>query len=131
MATCCKRRGAARRIWVGAAVLALAAGAAGAQPRPGGSIIYANTAGPGTLDPYLSGNTVEIEVVNQIYEGLLVLDEHYHPRPMLASKVEASPDATAFTFTLRHGVKFQNGKEMTAADALASLQRYAKVSPNT
>jgi peptide/nickel transport system substrate-binding protein len=115
--------------WLAASLLA--AGTGVAQPRAPGTVTYANAAGPGTLDPHLAGNTVEIEVVNQIFEGLVSLDEHYHPKPMLASKVEANPDATTYTFTLRHGVKFQNGKEFTSADAAASLQRYARVSPNT
>ncbi len=49
---------------------------------------------------------------------------------MLASKIDVAPDAKKFTFTLRKGVKFHNGKEMTSADVLATLERYRKISPN-
>ena len=49
---------------------------------------------------------------------------------MLASKINVAPDAKKFTFTLRKGVKFHNGKEMTSADVLATLERYRKISPN-
>ncbi len=100
------------------------------EPKPGGNIIYAYPAGPRTLDPYTINNTVEIEVVNEIFESLVALGEDYTPRPSLASRVDISPDARDFTFTLRQGVKFQNGKEMTSADVLASFQRYQAVSPN-
>ena len=48
---------------------------------------------------------------------------------LLAERWEVSPDGLTFRFHLRHGVKFQNGKEMTSADVVASLQRFAKISP--
>ena len=110
--------------------MALSAPGASAQPHAGGTLFYANISGPGTLDPYVSGSLVELEIIHHIYEGLVEMDEHYAWKPMLASKVEISPDAKTFTFTLRHGVKFSNGKEMTSADVLASFQRYQKISTN-
>jgi peptide/nickel transport system substrate-binding protein len=58
------------------------------------------------------------------------MGENYTAAPMLAAKVDISPDARTFTFTLRRGVKFSNGKEMTAADVMASYERYKRVSPN-
>jgi peptide/nickel transport system substrate-binding protein len=111
-------------------ILALAPFARAAEPKKGGTIVYAYASGPRSLDPYTVNNTVEIEVVNQIYESLVALGEDFSAKPELASHVEVTPDNKTFTFTLRRGVKFQNGKEMTAADVLASFQRYQKVSPN-
>jgi peptide/nickel transport system substrate-binding protein len=100
---------------------------AGAEAK---TLTYGSAAGPSTLDPHMAGATVDYEVTVQIYESLMGLDESYNPKPMLASKVEVSPDAKTFTFTLRKGVKFQNGKEMTSADVLASFRRYKRISPN-
>ncbi len=116
--------------------LALAAGMGtclptmAAEPKRGGNLIYAFSSGPRTLDPFVINNTVEIEVVNQIFESLVALGEDYMAKPSLAAKVDVSPDARVFSFALRHGVRFHNGKEMTSADVLASFQRYKAISPN-
>jgi peptide/nickel transport system substrate-binding protein len=118
------------------AVAALALGAtigiapASAQQRQGSTLLYANISGPGTLDPYVAGSLVELEIIHHLYEGLVEMDEHYAAKPMLASQVQTSPDAKTFTFTLRHGVKFSNGQEMTSADVMASFQRYQRISTN-
>jgi peptide/nickel transport system substrate-binding protein len=101
-----------------------------AEPKKGGNLIYAYVSGPGTLDPYVSSSAVELEVIQHIFESLVAVGEHYETRPMLASKVDISPDAKTFTFKLRDGVNFQNGKVMTSADVLASFERYRRVSPN-
>jgi peptide/nickel transport system substrate-binding protein len=109
--------------------LVLGAGGAAAQKK-GGTLIYANVSAVFTMDPHVAANVVDAEAIHQIHEALVEMGGTYNATPMLASKVEISPDAQHFTFTLRHGVKFQNGKEMTSADVLATMQRYKRVSPN-
>jgi peptide/nickel transport system substrate-binding protein len=101
-----------------------------ADPQKGGNLVYAYVSGPGTLDPYVSSSAVELEVIHHIFESLVAIGEHYETRPMLASKVDISDDAKTFTFTMRDGVKFQNGTVMTSADVVASFERYRRVSPN-
>jgi len=101
-----------------------------AQARNGGSLTYAYQSGPGTLDPYVSSSMVELEVIHHIFESLVEMDGNYETKPMVASKVDISPDAKTFTFTLRRGIKFHNGKELTSADVLASFERYRRISPN-
>ncbi|MBL8696775.1 MAG: ABC transporter substrate-binding protein [Alphaproteobacteria bacterium] len=110
---------------------ALAAGTALAQqPRKGGNLVYANVSGLGTQDPHVAAAVVELEPINHIFEGLVAMGEDYEAKPSIASKWEVTPDARTFTFTLRRGVKFHNGKELTSADVLASFQRYQQLSPN-
>jgi peptide/nickel transport system substrate-binding protein len=125
-----KSRLTLRTAFAALAITAFSAPVAWAQPKTGGTLTYANISGPGTLDPYVSGSLVELEIIHHIYENLVEMDEHYAWKPMLASKVDISPDAKTFTFSLRHGVKFSNGKEMTSADVLASFQRYQRMSTN-
>lgn len=98
--------------------------------RRGGTLVYATLSGAGTMDPHVASAIVELEMIHHVYEALVEMGETYNATPMLASKVEASPDAKTFTFTLRRGVRFSNGKEMTSADVLASFERYKRVSPN-
>ena len=45
-------------------------------------------------------------------------------RPMLATSWKPNADATVWTFQLRKGVKFHNGKAMTSADVVASMKQY-------
>jgi peptide/nickel transport system substrate-binding protein len=63
-------------------------------------------------------------VVLHMVEGLVALDERVTPVPMLAEKVDVSPDGRTYTFTLRQGVSFHNGAPLTSAEVLWSLRRY-------
>jgi peptide/nickel transport system substrate-binding protein len=96
----------------------------------GGTLVYSTVGGPASLDPYMAGSLIELEVIHEIFETLVAMDENYNAKPMLASKVEISNEAKTFTFTLRKGVKFSNGQEMTSADVLGSFERFKKVSTN-
>ncbi|SFQ28451.1 peptide/nickel transport system substrate-binding protein [Variovorax sp. OK605] len=65
-------------------------------------------------------------VLAHVVEGLVALREDTSVGPMLASKVDTSADGLTYTFTLRDGVKFQNGATLAADDVVWSWQRYLK-----
>ncbi len=77
-----------------------------------------------TLDPAIGYDWKNWSMIKSVFDGLL----DYKPGtteiiPDLAESFEVSPDGLAYTFHLRHGVKFHNGREMKAADVKYSLER--------
>ncbi|MCZ6775005.1 MAG: ABC transporter substrate-binding protein [Ignavibacteria bacterium] len=69
------------------------------------------------------------QVMLQVYEGLFGLGKDFDPEPELTESWAVSKDKMTWTFGLRKGVLFHNGKEMTAEDVKASLERWKRVSP--
>src|SRR5215217_4882976 len=113
-----------------AATSAISAVSSSQAQTKGGTLVYSTVGGPASLDPYTAGSLIELEVIHEIFETLVAMDENYNAKPMLASAVDVSNEAKTFTFTLRKGVKFSNGQEMTSADVLGSFERFKKVSTN-
>jgi peptide/nickel transport system substrate-binding protein len=105
---------------------------AGAQddPRSGGTFTFAVATTPPTFDWHIStAQSVQIYGGLYIWEGLFALDESLAPRPMLVESWDISDDNLLWTFNLRQGVPFHNGKEMTSEDVVASVERWRQVSP--
>ncbi len=95
----------------------------------GGVLKAAMTTNPPTLDPHLSTSTATRQLAYYMSEGLLTYNDNYEIIPQLARSWETSEDGLTYTFYLRDGVKFQNGKTLTAADVVASIERYIAISP--
>lgn len=83
---------------------------------------------PPTLDPHMSTATGTFDFATQIFEPLFAIDSKYVPQPMLAESYDMSDDGKTVTIKLREGVSFHNGKEMTAEDVIASMNRWKEVS---
>ena len=99
-------------------------GPAAAQKK-GGVLKVGNLGEPPTLDAHWTTATITEVLTNHIYEGLYAVDAKAQPIPMLAEGMPAvSKDGLSYAFKLRKGVKFHNGKEMTSADVVASLNRW-------
>ena len=79
-----------------------------------------------TLDVHSQNNALGNGVHAAVYESLVYYNSKtFKLEPMLATAwKQVSP--TQVQFTLRQGVKFHNGKPMTPADVVASLERYRK-----
>ena len=93
-----------------------------AEPKFGGVLRVMADADISSLDPHKIG-WQNHEVLRQIFEGLLAVDEGFKVIPGLAKSWTVSDDGLTYTFTLRKGVYFHNGKEMTAADIKATYER--------
>jgi peptide/nickel transport system substrate-binding protein len=96
-------------------------------PRAGGVLKAAMIGEPPTLDLHWTTAVITQEITFHVYEGLFTYDAGYAPIPMLAESYTMTPDGRRYTIVLRKGVRFHNGKEMTSADVVASLNRWGKV----
>src|SRR5690606_10967050 len=111
-----------------AAALALTAGTASAQSledaAQGGSMIVTYKDDVSTLDPAIGYDWQNWSMIKSLFDGLM----DYVPgttdlREDLAESYEISEDGLVYTFTLRDGVTFHNGRAMTAEDVKYSLER--------
>ena len=108
-------------------MLALAGPGLAQTPKKGGVIRLGILGEPPALDAHWTTAVITELLTNHLYEGLYTLDEGYRPVPMLAEGMPTvSGDGLTYTFKLRRGIKFHNGKEMTAEDVVASLKRWGQ-----
>lgn len=92
------------------------------QPKTGGEIRvrdFVSAPKPG-LDPALGGWTFPIE---QIFEGLVRVDNRLDLGPSLAEYWMISEDGKRTTFILKRGVRFHHGRDLEALDVKFSLER--------
>lgn len=68
-------------------------------------------------------------IVEQLFDGLVKLDSNFAIVPSLAEYWTISDDGTRITFYLRKGVRFHNGRELTAEDVKFSLERLVQNRP--
>jgi peptide/nickel transport system substrate-binding protein len=92
-----------------------------AEPKRGGSLRFGIQKNLQTLNPFVLMQSVDHAVRSLLYEGLLAFDRNLEPLPSLASSWNISPDGLLYTFTLRQGVRFHNGKPLTPGDIKWSI----------
>ncbi len=76
-----------------------------------------------TLDPAQAIFSVDVMLIQQLYDGLIAFDEHLNIVPALAKFWEISPDGKTYTFELRDDARFHNGRKVTAEDCVFSFER--------
>lgn len=78
-----------------------------------------------TLDPALAYDTASGEIIQNTYDTLVFYDGEATDKfvPSLAESWTTSEDGTVWTFTIRQGVKFHNGNDLTPSDVAYSFQR--------
>ena len=98
------------------------------NPVEGGSIKVGISQDLDSLDPHKAVAAGTKEVLFNIYEGLVKPDKDGNLIEAVASDYAISDDAKVYTFTLRDGVKFHNGNDVTAEDVKYSIDRCADTS---
>ncbi|MGH2587454.1 MAG: ABC transporter substrate-binding protein [Dehalococcoidia bacterium] len=88
----------------------------------GGTLRIAMELNPQRFDPKVYTDVYSGDVVNTVFDTLMVNDENLTPQPWLAEKIDR-PDDITFVFTLRQGVKFHDGTEMDAEAVKFSMDR--------
>ncbi len=83
---------------------------------------------PPHLDVMSDTTSVVGDPANHIYEGLFAWSDGFRPIPMLVDIWDVDTEGNVWTFTLRQGVLFHNGDEMTVNDVEASFNRWVQVS---
>jgi peptide/nickel transport system substrate-binding protein len=101
--------------------------AAPGQGKPGGTaqIAVAAPSQKASLDPFRMASNPEQFMTGLLYDPLVNVDEDtWAVKPGLAEKWEAGKGAREWTFGLRPGVEFHDGKPLTSADVVYTIKRH-------
>src|SRR5580693_7642236 len=93
----------------------------------GGDFTFGQEANINSLDQMTSSTISTRNIAMNVFEALMTRDENFSPILDLAASMTEAPDHLTYTFKLRQGVHFHNGREMTSADVAASFDRYARI----
>lgn len=129
--TAVSRRDALKGAGAASAAVALGLSRAGSpsataqseEPKRGGTLVAAMQVDATSLDPHLSSSYSSTLVIEQVYNGLIQFDPDMNIVPDLAESWTITEDGLTYEFTIRQGVLFHNGREMTVDDVVYSLNR--------
>jgi len=109
-------------VFAASSALAIPALAAGSKDR----VTIGMVLEPPGLDPTAGAAAAIGEITHyNIFEGLTKIEADFSVTPLLAEKWSFSPDLKTLTFTLRKGVKFQDGETFSSKDVKFSFERAA------
>jgi peptide/nickel transport system substrate-binding protein len=96
-----------------------------AKPKSGGTLRVGQQEPPGALDPVTVNSQAGLTILGQTGEFLIWSDRELNPEPRLAESWKPNEDGSVWTFKLRKGVKFHDGKVMDAEDVASTFDRLA------
>jgi peptide/nickel transport system substrate-binding protein len=76
-----------------------------------------------SVDPLINNHVADLMRLTTIYEKLVELDNGYQPIPVLAESWKSDAGGSVWTFRLRKGVKWHDGRDFTAKDVVWTLKR--------
>ncbi|MBB3428970.1 peptide/nickel transport system substrate-binding protein [Rhizobium sp. BK312] len=100
-----------------------------AAPSRGGTATLLLSAEPPVLTTIAHTAFNSVYVSPKVTEGLLTYDFDLNPQPLLAKQWSISDDGLRYTFRLREGVKWHDGKPFTADDVVFSIKTLKDVHP--
>ncbi|GAB3511467.1 ABC transporter substrate-binding protein [Amycolatopsis cihanbeyliensis] len=89
----------------------------------GGTLVFGQTSGVAQLDPNTIASAAQTQLQTLLWNGLTTWAPDNTAQPDLAESWQHSPDFTSWTFNLRSGVQYHNGKPFTAAEAKKNFER--------
>ncbi|MGR3342365.1 MAG: ABC transporter substrate-binding protein [Paracoccaceae bacterium] len=92
-------------------------------PVSGGTLIWGHSETTQNLDMHQTGTASTSRLLENVHSSIVTVDKDLNVIPNLAESFEQSADGLTYTFKLRPGVKFHNGKTMTSADVKYSFER--------
>ena len=99
--------------------------AAGGTPKRGGTLSFGRETGPTQVDPANSIVGGDVYTLDKIFEPLYITNPQGQLVPWLAQGHTVSSDAKTWTFALRPGIKFSDGRPLVADDVVFSVLRAA------
>jgi len=100
-------------------------GAARATGRPGATVTVGMTVPAGLIDPLTVADTGGVCLLSQTGEYLAISGPDLRLRPALAESWQPNRDGSVWTFRIRRGVRFHNGRTLSSADVVATMDRLA------
>jgi peptide/nickel transport system substrate-binding protein/oligopeptide transport system substrate-binding protein len=96
----------------------------GTTPQKGGEITVVYKDDLATLDPAIGYDWTNWPAIKLVFDGLLDYDSGTTLEPRIAESLpEVSADGLTYTFKLRPGVKFSNGRAVSADDVVYTMTR--------
>lgn len=78
------------------------------------------------IDPIVNSDYMARNHGYMVYDTLFALDDKLQVKPQMLESYAATPDGLGWTFVLRDGLRFSDGAAVSAADVVASLQRWGQ-----
>ncbi|HUN09321.1 MAG TPA: ABC transporter substrate-binding protein [Aggregatilineales bacterium] len=89
----------------------------------GDTLVVTTLSDISSLDPAIGYDTLSWPTMSLFYRGLVTLKDSQTPEPALAESFEISEDGLTYTFVLRDGILFSNGRAITSEDVKYSFER--------